>query len=137
MIDLNTENWRHLSGLIKYWSNHNDWSNHDELHAGQKVWDILSALRGPDNDKMDVKLATTSVIRYQLLKLSGALPEKGILSLPGGPICNEDTPAFVSLRIALSKEYMNDADKHPAFYHFISHAKRAFHSLGLKWDEVN
>src|SRR5689334_10587648 len=34
--------------------------------SGKQLWDVLTALRGPDDGNYDVKDATTSVIRYTL-----------------------------------------------------------------------
>ncbi len=85
---------------------------------GAKIWDILSALRGPDSDDVHTKAATTSVIRYHAIgKLAGQF------SLVGPD--NESKCAF----------RLNEMNRNGE--HFWRHAWSAFRALGLKWGEVN
>lgn len=94
--------------------------NELEEWRGEDLWNVLSALRGPDaEDNHELKLATTGVIRYHFLgKTRGSM--HGSTVLP-------DTEEAAKLR----RQYTN------VWSHFISHAKDAFEALGLKWDEVN
>lgn len=83
------------------------------------LWDVISALRGPDKDEMSmVKDATTSVIRHKL----GISEYIGLIVRP-------DTETAAQVR--------RNIDSYMADYHFVFHAKRAFGALGLKWDELN
>lgn len=101
---------------------------------GRDLWDILSALRGPDFDTgiryklsdtltidcFDLKDATTAVIRYNM----GVSKDNAKLA-----ISHPDSSDYARIRILLDRSDI------PA--HFIVHAKKAFESLDLKWDEVN
>lgn len=101
---------------------------------GRNLWDIMSALRGPDFDVKncyklsdtltidcyDLKEATTAVIRYNM----GVARDnaKSVISHP-------DSEEYVRIRSFLE---MSDIP-----YHFIAHSIGAFEALGLKWNEVN
>lgn len=83
----------------------------------KKLWDILSALRGPDDGNSDAKDAATAVIRWYVFKRT---------DIPGGMIINQDTPEYASYRISSARSY-----------HFSRHVSAAFAALGLKLYEVN
>ena len=82
--------------------------------AAQDIWDILTALRGPDDEDEEVKQATTAVIRNAAL---------GYLSVQRmGAVYNlEDV-------VRLSGE--------GRFGHFASHVRRAAAALDLEVVEV-
>jgi hypothetical protein len=99
---------------------------------GKTLWNIISALRGPDRDlrilgdkELDmnsVKDATTCVLRYAL----GL--NYGIQDGTGGNYwfsVNADTKAFAEYR------------KNIPYDHFGQHARDAFRALGLEWTKVN
>ena len=104
----------------------------DEILSGKDsfaatyMWDVLSALRGPDVDDQGLKDATTSVIR------AAAFPKTSILStMHGGRVgasMAPDTDAKANLRAGLATTQIN---------HFMFHANVAFSVLGLKWKEKN
>lgn len=90
------------------------------------VWDILSALRGPDSNDYILKSATTCVIR----------------SYAGVPERNSQAIVHVDTEDAAEVRRSVDAGTHKHYgsapsHHFILHAKKAFEALGLKWNEVN
>lgn len=107
------------------------------------IWDILTALRGPDQrtfkaevrtqtwpyrealevSQAEVKRATTNIIRGAL----GLDARFGTATKP-----TEDTQANAEVRKKLAR-IVAQADG----FHFFSHAKAAFVALGLKWDEPN
>lgn len=92
----------------------------------QKLWDVLSALRGPDAETEGMKHATTSIIR------SHALPEA---CRPGQYLedaldVNYDNPEHLKLR----QSHMYNTGQ---FNHFRHHALRAFNALGLTYAELN
>lgn len=91
----------------------------------QRLWDILSALRGPDANPftegvspVDIKAATTAVIRKRLGFNGYKVPFT---------VESDDTDK-VKLRQDCEGVCGN---------HFTKHAQMAFYYLGLKWDEVN
>jgi hypothetical protein len=96
-----------------------------EREEKQEVWNVLSALRGPDMDgsvatELEVKGATTSVIREKLFgRGNRACLDVGISS-------GADSELNVGIRKNMAE-----------YSHFTIHAKSAFRALGLKWDEVN
>jgi hypothetical protein len=87
----------------------------------RKLWDVLSALRGPDNAAPGVKTSTTALIRYR------AFPEW----------CSESTfPAMASsLDNIVRLKYRRS--KLQRCTHFSDHARKAFLALGLEWDKDN
>lgn len=99
----------------------------DNASEGAKLWNILSALRGPDApingfswDTNELKEATTAVIRWKV----------GLThSNQGGAIVNADSPDLVKIRRQFDEGRYDG--------HFIQHARFAFSALGLKWDELN
>lgn len=84
-----------------------------------KLWDVLSALRGPDDEKTRVrgtKFATTAVIRYTMgLKRDAGIP---------AVIC-PDKYQWADLRTIHLTDHFGD--------HFMKHAYKAFEALGLDW----
>ena len=80
-----------------------------------EIWDILTALRGPDNYDHDLKKATTGLVRKAVF---------GSIDLPMAIVTPRDFAVYVDKRTHSSG-------------HFSNHAENAFNALGLKWDEVN
>lgn len=85
-----------------------------------KLWDILSALRGPDDQNAEMKAATTAVIRC---KLFGAYTIDGIAD------ANIDTEEKAESRKRWVVSSISD--------HFIFHARSAFAALGMVWAQKN
>lgn len=92
-----------------------------EMLDGQKysmdLWNVLTALRGPDSRDRKIKYATTALIR------SAAFPKRPCEDLS---VFGDDAPHLVERR-----REMQDLN------HFREHVKDAFDSLDLKWGEVN
>lgn len=85
----------------------------------KKLWWVLTALRGPDNDNEYQKNATTGVIRHAAGLRGG---------VGNGATTNPDShDALVHRTNSFS----------PNDYHFKLHAKKAFETLGLDWDRIN
>jgi hypothetical protein len=116
--------------------------NTDTVDA-REAWNIISALRGPDNSasKGIVKYATTSVIRWKALGLEAnnknLFPENdygqpltyNYHGMTVAPDCEE----FVAVRKSLHAydgRYITDE-------HFMQHVRWAFFELRLEWDKVN
>ena len=90
----------------------------DKTLDQKEIWDIITALRGPDEPKkMIAKWATTALIRGRL----------GVKEAPGWGLahCLHDSNGLKNVRIE-----MGDG-------HFGLHIRKAFKALGLKWNEVN
>ena len=93
----------------------------DKQPYSADLWDILSAVRGPDSRKWGIKDATTTIIRSE--------------AFPKHP-CEErsfygwDNKRKVTVRKRLFK---NKEDS----YHFRMHVEEAFNALGLKLFEEN
>ena|SRR5208282_2399179 len=85
------------------------------------LWDILSAIRGPDSRVRKVKHATTTVIR------SAAFPSR---PCEERSFYSEDSAEKVEIR---KKLFKNKEDLN----HFRQHVEAAFDSLGLKLFEEN
>ncbi|HWY36161.1 MAG TPA: hypothetical protein VNX68_16065 [Nitrosopumilaceae archaeon] len=98
--------------------------NHAPTDEGHKLWDILTALRGPDNEDRTIKDEITAVIRNK------ALPS---CDKYGAIVCS-DAPDSGRIRYAIHTKAIVE---HSDIIHFFFHAKRAFNALGLKWEEVN
>jgi hypothetical protein len=83
------------------------------------VWAVLTALRGPDREGRSdaIKHATTGIVRNRVFGSFTTIP---------GVYC-WDSPEYVKIR---RRHRDNDT-------HFWQHARRAFHALDLKWDELN
>lgn len=102
------------------------------------VWDIVTALRGPDDDNEKIKLATTAVIRWHTLKLTKNSPSihsygelfKGITEnkvfVHNGSFVCPDSDELVEIRL-----------NYGTHSHFFTHARAAFEALGLNWGSVN
>lgn len=91
-----------------------------------KLWDILTALRGPDALGSLTKNATTAVIRATAFPRTYNSKQEG--EPFGGAILatfKKDQSGNVAIRQGIDGG------------HFRSHAKYAFHALGLDWDKVN
>lgn len=94
----------------------------DSWRDGKRLWDVMAALRGPDEKENYTKAATTTVIRYAAF---GYAPRNY------GADVYADQPSFAEER----KAKWGDPDD--ATSHFIRHAASAFNALGLKWGELN
>lgn len=96
----------------------------------RKLWNILTALRGPDNSNdFSTKEATTAVVRAHFFWKDGHIPRDFIDRGRDlfGSIIRED-----STRHALKRVRDDDGG-----VHFRSHVLKAFDAFGLKWDESN
>jgi hypothetical protein len=92
--------------------------NEDEQ---RKLWNVMSALRGPDNrvGNYGEKTISTAVLRYKVFGENSAVVRYADMF--------QDSPEYRQKRCAM--ETAND--------HFGHHVKLGFESAGLKWDEVN
>lgn len=84
----------------------------------QKLWDVLTALRGPDDNqnRMEIKEATTAVIRRSVLRID---QDKVLAMVQGDQLGNIPV-------------------RHDIPYgHFKTHARNAFYALGLDWGANN
>lgn len=95
----------------------------------RKLWDVLSALRGPDSDNSTEKFISTEVIRdYIGLKDAGPL-----LIMSSG-----DSEEKLERRLELFPlDGRVFGPRLERWTHFSNHALLAFQALGLKWDRVN
>jgi hypothetical protein len=98
-------------------------SAYDEQAAktARQLWDVLSALRGPDTENGNAKCATTIVIR------AACFPKtflKNEICIPA--LMDNDDPSSPHVR-----EYLDDTA------HFTRHARKAFDVLGLSWATSN
>lgn len=89
-----------------------DWKSRKE------IWDILTALRGPDSDSLEEKEATTCIIR------STVFGEKASRNIPA--LINDD-----------NEDRKDRRESGFIHWHFTQHVKSAFKALNLKWDEIN
>lgn len=87
--------------------------NRTDLNDSQ-IWDIISALRGPDNEDSILKTATTEVIRHKL-----GFYEQYFFVSPD------------DYNQVIYRKGMNVGS------HFYLHARSAFRALGLNWNDVN
>ena len=85
-----------------------------------KYADVLSALRGPDNQNYKAKLAATCPIRRVFL---GDKYHES--NQRNWELVDQDNEVLLKIRKRLKES------------HFSRHAAFAFDALGLKWDEVN
>ena len=93
------------------------------------LWDILSALRGPDHDHaIHAKEATTAVVRYAI-----GLDDIHFTRA----IVNPDTTDFVNRRVTGTGKYPISNVRSATSNHFIRHQSNAFTALGLSWDSLN
>ena len=102
--------------------------------AGRQLWDVLTALRGPDDACVSsvVKEATTGVVRYAVLGPTFRHCREGEFIF-NGAIYGWDLPVYVEVRTKMEVE----VNHFNHFNHFYHHAKWAFEALGLSWDQVN
>lgn len=84
-----------------------------EFNEKAALWDVLTALRGPDNDDKDIKRATTEVIRWHFL---GKDPNMDVFS---GSFVGPDDEGSCRLRVFLS-----GPSGATELWHFRGHAKR-------------
>lgn len=104
------------------------------VNAGDtKLWDILTALRGPDF--YDVSPAATGVYRCAPIKKSTTSVIRKTLGFSAlndsGFIVDSDNPQSVTTRRNLADAMALET------YHFVRHAQKAFEALGLDWDAEN
>lgn len=96
---------------------------YERLHASShQLWNILTALRGPDSNRDDDKYASTCVIRAAALPKTFA---KGKKNIPFGALMNYDSDIKADHRNAILDG------------HFKDHAKKAFATLDLRWYLTN
>ena len=102
----------------------------------KKLWWILTALRGPDDNSPTPKTVSLVQGEYQETSLKVAVTGliRGRVGLLGNIklplwITHEDAEVNRILRVNLRTAFPLD--------HFYSHAIHAFDALNLKWDEVN
>ena len=103
----------------------------DELLSrryGCLLFDVLSALRGPDSNRDTVKEATTGLIRGKAFPI--VFTEDGPHNCLGLIVTHEDNEDLAKVRMALEKDPEESR-------HFLNHAKLAFNHLGLSWSNVN
>lgn len=95
----------------------------EESDDAMRLWDVLSALRGPDSGNQDIfeahriKTATTSVIRHAIKLRADNIQ---------GVVVVQDDQNSLKLRCELD-----------TFKHFAVHATKAFTALELNWFGVN
>lgn len=109
----------------------------DGGEASMELWDILSALRGPDTENLHIKDLSTAKIRGAI----GVIPEKGSYYRNGAYISKDLFDAELSendgfvldvggrLQELHQRIYPNDEKQ---FDHFCCHAMRAIDAL-RKW----
>ena len=85
------------------------------------LWDILTALRGPDSRDRKIKYATTALIR------SAAFPSR---PCEDRSVFGHDSKKLVKRRSSLFRQKKD-------YPHFREHISDAFKALGLKLFEVN
>jgi len=102
----------------------------DELLSrkyGCLLFDVLSALRGPDSDNNDVKKAATGLIRGKAFPRVLSKSDDNDLGLV---VTHEDNEDLVNVR----RDLENNREESR---HFLNHAHLAFKHLGLSWYTVN
>ncbi len=90
--------------------------------VARQLWDVLSALRGPDYEKSLDKNATTAVIRAALFPKT--FSDDRSIAIPAHMAYDETGNAQIRSQMIES-------------YHFKNHAKKAFAVLGLNWITTN
>lgn len=103
--------------------------NTSNVNQTRKLWAVLTALRGPDNEHVGQKYSTTAVIRHA----AGLRP--GV----AGVIVEADNEERANERVAFFPVHMmaHDNFKLVRWEHFSRHAKMAFDALGLSWTTNN
>ncbi len=104
-------------GTKKFLKDLNGLFHSNSTKTCKEVWDILTALRGPDDSNSDVKSVTTEVIRHKIFGLDSKVENHANVS--------HDTPWKANERKKLQ------------YCHFEKHAQRAFEALGLYWGREN
>ena len=95
---------------------------------GFYLFDVLSALRGPDSKSDNVKEATTGLIRGKAFpRVFDENKHQNHLGLVVTLVDNED-------HAKLRRDLENDREES---HHFIAHAQSAFRYLGLSWSDLN
>ncbi len=93
-----------------------------QAEIARQLWDVLSALRGPDSEVTSEKTATTCIIRAACFPKTFG---KGMRSIAIPASMGYDEVDHERKRATMTG------------HHFRSHAKKAFDVLGLSWDNVN
>lgn len=96
----------------------------------KKLWDVLTALRGPDDSCFNTKDATTAVVRHTI-GLSGRTGSD-LNSTYHGYAVKPDNTQYSHRRKELESGL---ARLLPG--HFRDHILAAFNALDLKWNDVN
>src|SRR5271170_6672284 len=91
----------------------------------EKLWDILTALRGPDNGEQALKVATTGLIRAATL---GYIAGQRLQEF-ATTVTFADNIQHMQIR----ESQRRDSDN----FHFLAHARGAFRALGLRWNDDN
>jgi hypothetical protein len=101
-----------------------------DYDSRRDLWHILTALRGPDNGREDVKSATTGIIRAAVFGLDAGrmLQEFAVV---------EFFDRLAGLRVNEHALCYRAANQHEDNWHFINHAQKAFRALGLTWETNN
>jgi hypothetical protein len=119
------QKWQDILALVVEFLN-------EDAEGGKKLWDVLTALRGPDDDYLTKKRSTTSVLRHAI-----GLTYYGLT----GAIINQDTEEYAKYRATQMPVVISPHICHPLILekwtHFHAHTLAAFQVLGLKWDKVN
>jgi hypothetical protein len=103
--------------------------NTDKTGDAGKLWHVLTALRGPDDENKELKAATTAVIRH-------ALGLKGTVTVFNGIQDGSDsTYTFILNRDSKKHVALRGVEMHGS--HFKHHANYAFEALGLDWWKLN
>jgi hypothetical protein len=103
--------------------------NTDKTGDAGKLWHVLTALRGPDDESAELKAATTAVIRH-------AIGLKGTVTTYNGiQDGSNSTYTFILNRDTKKHTALRGVEMHGS--HFKQHANYAFMALGLNWWKVN
>ena len=99
---------------------------------GQQLWNVLTALRGPDYGNDAHKDATVGIIRRV------AFPNLFVRGSAHGAVAYDDYKAAVKVRSKLSKLVLDrKSTKYQRYLHFYRHVMWAFEALKLNWNNVN
>lgn len=105
-----------------------------------KLWNVLSALRGPDETGIrdvpayDVKRMTTSVIREAVL---GGAYTRAANAVGCYASVDPDGFNFGNRRVEIMPEWEVKWEDMRRPHHFLTHVRDAFKALGLSWDKDN
>lgn len=107
----------------------------------KELWNVLTALRGPDNDLDSHKFATTGLIRAKAFPKSYSKSYSNnladLISGPGGSLGSKDTEGSLSLREDNLDYYGTTQPERKMQRHFKRHAENAFYVLDLDWLALN